>query len=323
MSVASSYRLDRRALEPENHRGLAKPGIVEQSGAARAQREIDAMGLMGKQRRIERGHLRQTVQQRLRLSVRSVRGMLRGSLQNPTIVRDRQMIRWNDFVLQAFVALGALLVGWTFGISFAEATPSRWLKDYQTLIGVIVAVAVGVAAYFAVKQQSLITLMLHEHQRMETALPGMRQAASLLSFIEFNVGSLKKGEEIVSALYRLGIIPDPDNGISLRAPAATSLDRQRCGEAIRLANYWANELKDADLHLSVSRANFEVAGKENGEAFLQLSAAELRQQVARDFFKDAVRAITILHDRYNAEIISYEQRLPKAENFLSRFFERL
>lgn len=91
------------------------------------------------------------------------------------------MLDRNTTVLVAAAASFSLILGFAFGDVLGGGFGFQ-LRDWQTLISAFVAVGAATAAFLGVHGTQRINVMLKEEERIDRALPGLRQTRDLLDF---------------------------------------------------------------------------------------------------------------------------------------------
>jgi hypothetical protein len=77
------------------------------------------------------------------------------------------------------IAILTFVLGFAYGNLF-DAKYDFHLKDWQTFVSMIVAILLGLLAYFGVQGTQRINVMIKEQDRSDQLLPGLRQVHELL-----------------------------------------------------------------------------------------------------------------------------------------------
>ena len=104
-----------------------------------------------------------------------------------------------------FIAM-ATIYGFVFGFGYGNLFEAKYgfeLKEWQTLAGVLVAVAAAILAYIGVQGTQRINVMIKEQDRLSEQLPGLREVSELMLVVRSPLGSLRTGH-----LYQAKILID-------------------------------------------------------------------------------------------------------------------
>jgi prefoldin subunit 5 len=199
----------------------------------------------------------------------------------------------------------------------------KTLKDWQGLIGAVVAVMAAVIAWLNVKQQLRINLVSREEDRIERLLPGLRQTLDMLNSVlkelqkcqtNYAVKDLvdfvlrAEGNEPLDATMRR-ILPLADEDM-LREVTGT-ISRLRT-EALRwIALYDRREKAKLDV---VTIAEF--APEEHEKVRVEMVAAEKELRQADEAVDAAIEALDQLRQ-------SLDDRTRRAAHRLTRFRQQL
>ena len=108
----------------------------------------------------------------------------------------------NSMILAVMAAIYGFVFGFGYGNLF-EAQYGFLLKDWQTLAGVLVAVAAATLAYIGVRGTQRINVVIKEQDRLDALLPGLRQVNELLIVLRGPLTALRS-----RSLYQAGVLLD-------------------------------------------------------------------------------------------------------------------
>ena len=104
--------------------------------------------------------------------------------------------------LTIFVVMAAIY-GFVLEFAYGNLFEAKYrfeLKEWQTLAGVLVAVAAATLAYMGVQGTQRINVMIKEQDRLDTSLPGLRQVNEPAYRYSRSAASVEK-QELVSGLH--------------------------------------------------------------------------------------------------------------------------
>jgi hypothetical protein len=96
----------------------------------------------------------------------------------------------NAIIFAVMAAIYGFVLGFGYGNLF-EAKYRFELKEWQTLAGVLVAIAAASLAYIGVQGTQRINVVIKEQDRLDALLPGLRQVNELLITIRGPLSSLR------------------------------------------------------------------------------------------------------------------------------------
>jgi hypothetical protein len=122
-----------------------------------------------------------------------------------------------------FVAMAAVY-GFVLGFGYGNLLGANYgfeLKEWQTLAGVLVAVAAAILAYNGVRGTQRINVVIKEQDRLDALLPGLRQVNEFLIVIRAPLSSLP-----TKRLYQVGVLLDSAIRIASTESIETAVRRQ-------------------------------------------------------------------------------------------------
>jgi hypothetical protein len=108
----------------------------------------------------------------------------------------------NCTIFAVMAAIYGVVLGFAYGNLF-DAQYGFQIKEWQTLTGVLVAVATAILAYMGVRGTQRINVVTKEQDRLDATLPGLRQVNELLITIRGPLSSLRS-----TSLYQAGLVLD-------------------------------------------------------------------------------------------------------------------
>src|SRR6266851_8537123 len=66
------------------------------------------------------------------------------------------------------------------------------LEKWQALVGAVIAIALGLLAFYGAQRTQRITVMTKEQERIEAKLPGLRQCHDVLQVVLSNLCALNR-----------------------------------------------------------------------------------------------------------------------------------
>ena len=210
------------------------------------------------------------------------------------------MLKWNDYALQAVFAAGFLTIGWTVGVTHTNGSWATYFSEFQILIGAFVAIVAAAIAYAAARHQSLISIMMSDSERMKSELPGLKQIDGFLYEVNLNLQPAFHPREYHDVLETFDMTNGKDLEVVLenRLPFASSFDVQQVRGALRLLVDRIRQLQEA-----------EYLPDTVGESSTRLLVEELESQLQK------------MQQRIDEKVRIYEVRIPKADAYLSRFYD--
>ena len=190
------------------------------------------------------------------------------------------------------------------------------LKDYQAAIGAAVAVCAAFIAWHNVSRQLAMNLLTREEDRIEEALPGLRQTSEFLSRLISTI-ELERPDGVIAALqHHHGLRPDIDSAVMIEmnmALASPTLKRRIADELHRLMN--------AAGYLAEKRH----AQARNAEAIMvhSLSAdpadREWKVKTAQNVIDELEKAIRQNEPRYRSALDTLKETLREIKAKIERF----
>lgn len=108
------------------------------------------------------------------------------------------------------IAVMAAIYGFVLGFGYGNLFDAQYgfqLKEWQTLAGVLVAVAAATLAYLGVQSTQRINVVIKEQDRLDALLPGLRQVNELLLTIRGPLSNLRTRHLYQSYLLLDAAIP--------------------------------------------------------------------------------------------------------------------
>jgi hypothetical protein len=126
----------------------------------------------------------------------------------------------NTMIFVAMAAIYGLVVGFAYGNLF-EAKYGFQLKDWQPLVGVLVAVTAAMLTYIGVRGTQRINVVIKEQDRLDASLPGLRQVNELLIIIRGPLSALP-----TKRLYQTAVVLDSAIRVAPTESVETAVRRQ-------------------------------------------------------------------------------------------------
>jgi hypothetical protein len=154
--------------------------------------------------------------------------------QGPQLFKVPTMNINNSTIVTIAIAMLVFVLGFAYGNVF-DAVYGFHLKDWQTLVSAIIAILIGLLAFFGVRNTQRITVMIKEEERIDTILPGLRQAEELLRALQRPLRALRpqtrhESQTFVNSVFGV----DRDEGLEVAVRRSLSLADERLrGEVVR------------------------------------------------------------------------------------------
>lgn len=116
----------------------------------------------------------------------------------------------NSTIVAVMAAIYGIVLGFAYGNLF-EVEYGIHFKDWQTLAGVLVAVAAATLAFVGVQGTQRINVVIREQDRLDALLPGLRQANELLLVIRGSLSVLRNKSLHQAAILLDSAIPVSQN----------------------------------------------------------------------------------------------------------------
>jgi hypothetical protein len=229
-------------------------------------------------------------------------------------------------------AIAAVLVGVAVGFVLGNILGVRKaidIKEWQTTIGVVVAVAAATVAWINVQTTLRVNLISREEDRMERTLPGLTEAAKLLTSLVGDLRALQHKEFSITTIY--GALPGfGDEAATLpeavekQTPNTDGPTRHRVTEGLKTLITKSAELQAAwsefERASSDSRdiAQFAEEAKEGVRRAVQ-EARRLIDERLRGF-EEALSSLERLQGELQGRIETFERRLPVFRKRIEAFF---
>lgn len=198
----------------------------------------------------------------------------------------------NSTIFAAMAALYGFILGFGYG-NLLEAEYGFALKDWQTLVGVLVAAAAAILAYIGVRGTQRINVVIKEQDRLDALLPGLRQVNELLLVIRGPLSALP-----TKRLYQTILLLDSAIRVAPTESVETAVRRQ-----LPLAD---DHLKweVAELLFSLrSQAALVKIGQEEVERY-RADIANIRSFAPseHDGLRSIAKQVEASHDRENEQL---------------------
>jgi hypothetical protein len=203
------------------------------------------------------------------------------------------------------------------------------LQEWQTLVSAIIAIALGMLAFFGVWSTQRVNVMIKEQERIDALLPGLRQTKELLVSLQGPLQRLRP-----QTRYESGVFIDSAFGAKNGEPFEDAVCRSLplADEHIRdevIRNTFALKVQATFLKIGkeeVDRCLSELAEIDQFAPEAQQAVRETAEIARENYERDIEKMgeALIVFDRF---CISIRQRNSDAENrrtiireFLDRFF---
>ena len=125
-------------------------------------------------------------------------------------------------------AVMAAIYGFVFGFGYGNFLGAQYgfqLKDWQTLLGVLVAVLAAILAYIGVQGTQRINVMIKEQDRLDALLPGLRQVDELFTILRGPLSSIRtqhlyQASVFLESAIRIGQNKSVEQAVHRRLPLA-------------------------------------------------------------------------------------------------------
>jgi hypothetical protein len=222
-----------------------------------------------------------------------------------------------------FAVISSCFIGLVLGYAWAvRELPS--LYKWQTLLSAFVAVGAAYIAWLNVRKQLSINLMSREEDRIERALPGIRQALEVMSPLLNDLRALKH-KELAPQLVEPLASDNVNESVKRLVPLADEHLRKEVRDILFLLTISAKEAFHAHdemegAGLAVRMIN-EYAPEEHDKLHNALDAAKADFNARADKINrdtDTLEQfISKLNDRANTHVL----RLEKIRRIIEQFFE--
>jgi hypothetical protein len=208
--------------------------------------------------------------------------------------------------------------------------PYQWFKDFQPLIGAMLA---GIGLYVAWQNVSrqvaqsreamLITLIGREEERIEENLPGLERTAHLLSEVSFKLNNTPNNEEYKDTLHENGLyITTPDQMRTMiddRFQSADAKTRLDLFHIMNLLVFQSDRLHTAkfekrliDARVEHRRYSLSIPPEPLMTDAEEAEVIDARRNLAEaeETFRLALKQFDIFKSGIDQKIVAYRRRLP-------------
>jgi hypothetical protein len=234
-------------------------------------------------------------------------------------------------ILAIAAAILSFVLGFAYGNLFDELYNFH-LKDWQTFVGMIVAILLGLLAYWGVQGTQRINVMIREQDRSDQLLPGLRQVDELLLVTRGPLNALRPQSRYQSLLLLDAAVPvEPhvsvEDAVRRKLTLADEHLRAEVAEIFFKLRVHAKMLQEGNLEINRYRArlsakNTVFSGSSRENLMNMVDTLKENYELENEEMAKALQELEVLARSIKQRIADAEERRVIIRRELGRFFKR-
>jgi len=220
--------------------------------------------------------------------------------------------RGQTIAVTAVAAFTALLIGIAVGKGSLDG-----IKEWQTVVGAMMALAAVIVALWNVRRQLRMTLIAREEALMEERHPGLQQAANFVQFFNMKLSIDNACEKLPTLLreYNIrGLRNEVEKGLDQYLPLTDATTRFLLLQTLTLLNSGLNLIEEGS---GLAKSD---DGEPADETDLQISVEMIAQ--GQSFIDRAKADLINIEAMLSLRLHNWNERLPHFRAEIEAYFDR-